>query len=90
MKRLSGIFFTALAVAAITFSLAVSLYGAAQQYGGGSHRTATAETSMSFRAYPESALALDASGNVYGTSFSGGEGTSTCHDGCGTVFEVKP
>ena len=41
-------------------------------------------------AYPESALALDASGNVYGTSFSGGEGTSTCHDGCGTVFEVKP
>lgn len=41
-------------------------------------------------AIPESALAVDASGNLYGTTFSGGEGTATCQNGCGTVFEVKP
>ena len=37
--------------------------------------------------YPFAGLTLDASGNLYGTTFVGG--TGTCSGGCGTVFELK-
>jgi uncharacterized repeat protein (TIGR03803 family) len=35
-------------------------------------------------------LALDAKGNLYGTTWMGGSVTQTCSAGCGTVFEVTP
>jgi uncharacterized repeat protein (TIGR03803 family) len=38
---------------------------------------------------PFSSLILDGSGNLYGTTASGG-GSSACTDGCGTVFELIP
>lgn len=37
-------------------------------------------------AYPQFALAADKSGNLYGATSSGGDGT--CTQGCGTVFEL--
>lgn len=38
---------------------------------------------------PQSTLASDAAGNFYGTTVSGGTGTS-CMNGCGTVFKLSP
>jgi len=38
--------------------------------------------------YPEAGLIFDSNGNLYGTTFSGGDGTS-CGGGCGTVFELN-
>jgi uncharacterized repeat protein (TIGR03803 family) len=38
---------------------------------------------------PGAAVALDAAGNVYGTTGNGGIGGGTCAFGCGTVFEVN-
>ena len=45
-------------------------------------------------AYPQSDLTLDSEGNLYGTTYEGGE-TSCVYrgetwSGCGTVFELKP
>jgi uncharacterized repeat protein (TIGR03803 family) len=40
-------------------------------------------------AYPEAALVIDASGNLYSTTAGGGTG-SCGYGGCGTVFEVMP
>jgi uncharacterized repeat protein (TIGR03803 family) len=37
---------------------------------------------------PETSLAIDAAGNLYGTTYGGG--LTTCSGGCGTVFEVLP
>lgn len=39
-------------------------------------------------AFPLSALVRDATGNGYGTTFSGGKTTLLCSDGCGTVFKL--
>jgi len=42
--------------------------------------------------YPHAGLVMDAQGNLYGTTYQGGTG-STCSGwrrGCGTVFEVAP
>ncbi|MGC9952435.1 MAG: choice-of-anchor tandem repeat GloVer-containing protein [Bryobacteraceae bacterium] len=39
-------------------------------------------------AAPESNLVMDAHGDLYGTSYSGGDGP--CEYGCGTVFELSP
>lgn len=36
-----------------------------------------------------SALTLDASGNLFGTTYEGGSGRD-CYNGCGTVFELSP
>src|ERR1700733_8774959 len=41
-------------------------------------------------AYPTTIVTLDAAGNLYGTTQSGGEFTSSCSAGCGTVFELTP
>jgi len=38
--------------------------------------------------FPQSSLIIDALGNLYGTTLSGGGGN--CHLGCGTVFELSP
>ena len=38
---------------------------------------------------PMSDLTMDAAGNLYGTTSSGGAGTA-CNGGCGTVFELTP
>lgn len=41
-------------------------------------------------AYPVNAgVALDANGNLYGTT-SGGGGSPNCYQGCGTVYEITP
>jgi uncharacterized repeat protein (TIGR03803 family) len=40
-------------------------------------------------ASPYSSLIFDSSGNLYGTTASGGS-SSACTDGCGTVFELSP
>jgi hypothetical protein len=39
--------------------------------------------------YPGSSLIFDATGNLYGTTQAGGNGTA-CNGGCGSVFEVTP
>jgi uncharacterized repeat protein (TIGR03803 family) len=39
-------------------------------------------------AFPTGNLVFDASGNLYGTAFLGGN--SSCVNGCGTVFELSP
>ena len=39
---------------------------------------------------PESGLVLDPSGNLYGTTLTGGAPCSTNQFGCGTIFEVTP
>lgn len=41
-----------------------------------------------FGAHPMAGLVLDSTGNLYGTSFSGGLGCNGA--GCGTVFELTP
>lgn len=40
-------------------------------------------------ANPSSSVALDSSGNIYGTAVSGGN-PSNCTGGCGTVWEIMP
>jgi uncharacterized repeat protein (TIGR03803 family) len=39
---------------------------------------------------PYAALVLDSSGNLYGTTFLGGDATTCGTPGCGTAFEVTP
>ena len=39
---------------------------------------------------PLSGLTFDESGNLYGTTSSGGTGGPNCFGGCGTVFELSP
>ncbi len=45
-------------------------------------------------AYPNSALAMDTAGNLYGATFAGGGGLQSCQVlndvGCGVVFELSP
>src|SRR5580704_18799775 len=75
MKRLSGIFFTSLAVATITFSLAVSSQAQTESViykfpGGRSGEN------------PSGPLIFDSAGNLYGTAPNGGGGG-------GTVFRLS-
>ena len=41
-------------------------------------------------AFPNSGSMVDASGNVYGTTFGGGLKLPRCPDGCGTIFRLSP
>jgi len=42
-------------------------------------------------ASPGAGLIVDASGNLYGTTYSGGSGCAGVYaDGCGTVFKITP
>jgi uncharacterized repeat protein (TIGR03803 family) len=41
--------------------------------------------------YPQSSLVFDQTGNLYGTTVSGGSGSAcNIYDGCGTVFKLTP
>lgn len=40
-------------------------------------------------ANPQAGLTIDSSGNLYGTTSSGG-GAARCGGGCGTVFKITP
>jgi uncharacterized repeat protein (TIGR03803 family) len=40
--------------------------------------------------WPEAGLAIDAAGNLYGTTVAGGVRNRTCDVGCGTIFELSP
>lgn len=82
MKRLSSSLFAALAVSAITFSLAVS------------SQAQTVSTVASFSGSngtnPPSTLIFDGTGHLYGTTEGGGTGTGcgTGSAGCGVVFKA--
>jgi uncharacterized repeat protein (TIGR03803 family) len=39
-------------------------------------------------AYPVSGLTMDRAGNLYGTTFQGGNGSGNCSRGCGLVFKL--
>lgn len=41
-------------------------------------------------AYPSARLVFDTLGNLYGTAFAGGSGSTCGPYGCGTVFELSP
>jgi uncharacterized repeat protein (TIGR03803 family) len=41
-------------------------------------------------AYPNGPLAMDATGNLYGTTRQGGLGGYECGEGCGTIFKLTP
>jgi uncharacterized repeat protein (TIGR03803 family) len=41
-------------------------------------------------AIPFGGLVVDAAGNLYGTTYSGGTQSEACGIGCGTVFEISP
>jgi hypothetical protein len=45
-------------------------------------------------AYPQGSLVMDSSGNLYGTTFAGGNTGANCSVGynyqCGVVFEITP
>src|SRR5258708_26695042 len=41
-------------------------------------------------AFPATTLLLDTAGNLYGTTFSGGDLTSCSPYGCGVIFELSP
>lgn len=73
------------ALLAIVFSMSVSIAALAQ----------TEVTLYSFKGgqdgyYPLGGLILDASGNLYGTTFFGGTTSLFCGVGCGTVFQLRP
>lgn len=83
-KRLSHAF-TFLAVAAITFSLAVPSQAQILTTLFAFSGNTTGEN-------PDSALIFDSAGNLYGTTPVGGKQTRTCKNslGCGMVYELEP
>ncbi len=40
--------------------------------------------------FPRARMAMDGTGNLYGTTSEGGEGCPPNRDGCGTVFKIAP
>ena len=61
--------------------------------GGGWTETVLHSFGSTFEgaAFPYSGLVLDAAGNLYGTTFTGGAHyCAVLHAGCGTVFELTP
>ncbi|HEY1679296.1 MAG TPA: choice-of-anchor tandem repeat GloVer-containing protein [Candidatus Sulfotelmatobacter sp.] len=69
----------------------------ASMAAGGSWRTSVLHQFTGIHldgAYPNAALIMDSSGNLYGSTFAGGGDLRSCQvmndNGCGTVFEVSP
>ncbi|HEY6766355.1 MAG TPA: choice-of-anchor tandem repeat GloVer-containing protein [Candidatus Sulfotelmatobacter sp.] len=81
--RTLGSFGAVLAVAAITFILAVRAQAQTESviysFSGGSDG-----------ANPSGSLVADARGNLYGTTFSGGDLSGCGGTGCGGVFKLSP
>jgi len=70
-------------------------YGVVYELSPGSGGTWTESILYSFQAgtdgkVPQSQLAFDAAGNLYGTTFYGGGTAGHCDNGCGTVFKLTP
>jgi uncharacterized repeat protein (TIGR03803 family) len=89
--------------AGLTFDKAGNLYGTSKS-GGANNQGTVFQLAMGANGWVETALysftggtdggqpiaevAIDASGNLYGTTSAGG--TGSCNGGCGTVFELTP
>ncbi|MGA2694976.1 MAG: choice-of-anchor tandem repeat GloVer-containing protein [Terriglobales bacterium] len=56
--------------------------------GGYSQSVLYSFTNGADGAYPSGPLAMDGSGNLYGTAT--GAGSTACNNGCGTVFKITP
>jgi uncharacterized repeat protein (TIGR03803 family) len=81
-----------------------NLYGTTYEGGSGGYgtvfelspgapswtETLLANFTGTMSSYPMGGLIFDASGNLYGTSSGGGQGTDCPSDGCGSVFELTP
>lgn len=81
--RLSQFLFSAVAVAAVTFSLAV---GAEAQTEGVLFSFNTGWKGNN----PYGGLVFDSAGNLYGTTYNGGNPKTCNNNGCGVVFELSP
>lgn len=81
--RLSNILSVAAAVATVTLSIAVSSQAQSElilhNFTGGRDGNE-----------PSAPLTFDASGNIYGTTYSGGDLTACSGVGCGVVFKLSP
>jgi hypothetical protein len=66
------------------FVFACSALAAGQQYVSVYHFQGSPDGSA-----PIACLIADKAGNLYGTTYSGGTGTTFCSGGCGTVFELR-
>ena len=82
-----------------------NIFGAAAYYGTGSYgaviklakqesgykETTLQDFTGSDGGYPYGNIMVDAKGNLYGTTFRGGNlPCNTVQQGCGVVFEMKP
>lgn len=91
--------------AGVTLDPAGNIFGAAAYYGSGNYGTVVELTKQksgwhektlrdftgSNGGYPYGNIMVDATGNLYGTTFRGGNlGCNTVQQGCGIVFEMKP
>jgi hypothetical protein len=91
--------------AGVTLDPAGNIFGAAAYYGTGSYgaviklakqKSGYKETTLqdftgSDGGYPYGNIMVDAKGNLYGTTFRGGNlPCNTVQQGCGVVFEMKP
>ena len=64
-----------------------SIFKLTRSNGGWSYSTLHQFTGGSDGAFPNGHLAIDAQGNIYGTTQYGG--SSACMNGCGVVFEIN-
>ena len=79
------LFGSAMAPVAALLTLAiVGLAGGASAYTLKTLHSFCAEANCTDGQSPEGPLAMDAAGNIYGTTFQGGKNT------CGTIFELSP
>ncbi len=87
MDSAGNIYGTAVKAGAHTYG---SVFKLTPSAGGYIYTSLHDFTGGSDGAYPESSLAIDANGNLYGTASSGGHYSTDCPSGCGVVFEITP